>query len=287
MVKQIEIRDLEEYRWVTDPAHSVPDDAMMTAKDITEAKIRLESGDDGSGSGESLPWAEDIMRFLARFGLASGVPASRSKKKTTPAGDDNVSQEDGQEPSAGVSGDAFPWKKTLVEVTQFMISLLLAYVVLTALVQSMAVQSGSMIPTLGVGERFFVFKQAYAFDLVSPARGDVIVFKSPVDNSLFVKRIVGEPGDDLVIKHDGIYLNGSRLVEPYLPTPAPIYAPMQVTVPAGHYFVLGDNRDMSADSRVWGAIPEDSIIGKAAVVYWPILDARRMVHQSGHLVASE
>jgi signal peptidase I len=132
-----------------------------------------------------------------------------------------------------------------------------------AAVRIYTIPSASMEPTLQVGDHI----------LVTPCdraqRGDVIVFRSPRGNDeLLVKRVIGIPGD-LVESRDGrISVSGHALVEPYLATPAASGAVGAQIVAADSYFVLGDNRDDSLDSRAWGAVPRQLVVGRARLVLW-------------------
>jgi signal peptidase I len=171
-----------------------------------------------------------------------------------------------------------------------MAAILLAFVIRTFGVQAFKIPSGSMENTLLVGDHLLVNKFIYGtripgvekpwLALRDPRCGDVIVFKYPEDPSRdFIKRCVGVPGDVVEIKEKSVYVNGRLQVEPLalhrdlavLPrsggSPRDFYGP--VTVPADAYFMLGDNRDYSKDSRYWGFLPRKLIKGKAWAVYWP------------------
>jgi signal peptidase I len=136
-----------------------------------------------------------------------------------------------------------------------------------------------MEPTLHNNEYILVDKVTYHFR--SPERGDVIVFIYPNDHTLdYIKRVVGVPGDHVVIKNYHVYVNGVQLNEPYI-ADEPNYGPgtqepqcnyCDVTVPKGDLFVMGDNRDNSSDSHEWGLLPQNLIIGRAMLSYWPIPD---------------
>ncbi len=103
----------------------------------------------------------------------------------------------------------------------------------------------------------------------SPRRGDVVVFRFPNNPDRdFIKRIIGEPGDTVEVKGGYVYIDGAPLDEPYISNkPTYTYGPTEV--PPNHYFVLGDNRNNSYDSHVWGFLPEENIIGQAWLSYWP------------------
>jgi signal peptidase I len=160
----------------------------------------------------------------------------------------------------------------------------LAIIVITFVIQAFKIPSGSMIPTLDVGDHIFVLKFIYSiknpfsdtilFHTWEPKRGDVVVFKYPKDEKIdFIKRLIGEPGDTIEIRNKQVYINGEPLKEPYSIHSDPLtfrerdeFGP--VTVPAGKYFMMGDNRDQSLDSRFWGFVSENKIKGKAFLIYW-------------------
>ena len=170
-----------------------------------------------------------------------------------------------------------PWVRTLLEwVVVLVVALLVAVFVRTYVVQTYFIPSISMEPTLQVGDHILVLKAAYRF--TSPAIGDVIVFKAPpAEHSAcddpqvqdLVKRIIATPGDTIASRGQQIILNGHVLKQPWQHT-SPIG--QQITpqkLPAGQYFVMGDNRSQSCDSRIWGTVPRGDIIGKAIFIFWP------------------
>jgi signal peptidase I len=131
------------------------------------------------------------------------------------------------------------------------------------------IPSGSMIPTLEIGDRVLVNKFIYRF--TDPSRGDIIVFES-VDNSNedLIKRVVALPGDTIAVRGGKLFVNGEPQKEPYTNKKVPdrsFYA--RTTVPKNHVFVMGDNRGNSADSRVFGPLPEKNIEGEAFLRFWP------------------
>jgi signal peptidase I len=150
------------------------------------------------------------------------------------------------------------------------LSILLAFIVIVFLYQPVQVEGTSMMPRLENHERIFINKFLYRFRPIE--RGDVVVFRYPLDPSKsYIKRVIGLPGDEVSI-HDGhVRVNGTLLSEPYVPSG---YLDDQsyplVRVEADHYFVLGDHRSSSNDSRVWGTVDRQYIYGKAVLVYWPL-----------------
>jgi signal peptidase I len=144
----------------------------------------------------------------------------------------------------------------------------LSLIIITFVVQAFYIPSGSMEPTLMVNDRILVAKFLYRFEPV--ARGDVIVFRYPLNPQRdFVKRVIGLPGNRVALKEGVVYVNGQRISEKGY-TIKPDYGNYgPVTVPRGDYFVLGDNRNNSEDSRFFGYVPRANIIGKAIFIYWP------------------
>ncbi len=132
------------------------------------------------------------------------------------------------------------------------------------------VQGHSMLPTLHEGEYLIINKLSYYLD--EPRRGDIIVLHFPRDRSReYIKRVIGLPGDHIQIDDDAVLVNGAPLNEPYI-NGAAAYRTGAWTVPEGHYFVMGDNRNNSSDSRSWSFLPREDIVGKAWLIYWQIED---------------
>jgi len=141
----------------------------------------------------------------------------------------------------------------------------------------------SMFPTFDNGEYILTNLVTKRFSEFN--RGDIIVFKSPTDKDKdFIKRIIGIAGDTVSVNKGHIYLNGKELDESYLPSNYTtaggsfLEEGVQIVVPEGKYFVLGDNRSNSSDSREWGFITKDEIIGKSFFVYWPLNKVKMVEH---------
>jgi signal peptidase I len=173
-----------------------------------------------------------------------------------------------------------------------LVAVVLALFIRTWVVQAFKIPTGSMENNLLVGDHLLVNKLAFAPALwplerqVLPIRdirrGDIIVFKYPEEPERdFIKRVIGLPGETIEMRRKKVYINGSPIDEPYVHferplapegSPAALDDPMQSygprTVPAGHYFMMGDNRDNSADSRFWGFLPASYVKGKALMIYW-------------------
>jgi signal peptidase I len=204
--------------------------------------------------------------------------------------------------SAGAKGSTHPVRGWIAEWTVTILILLFAT---TTLVQAFVVPSGSMKNTVLIGDHLFVDKLAYApagrfSSKVLPyepvKRGDIIVFRYPLNiKEDYVKRVIGVPGDRIRFVRKQLILNGKAVDEPYklvspdanndyldnFPTPPPPYiydrgremvasyaVNGELVVPQGFYFAMGDNRDDSADSRFWGLVPRENIMGKPVIIWW-------------------
>lgn len=169
---------------------------------------------------------------------------------------------------AGASSSRL-WTDLRLWIRDILLSLSIAGVVLVFLCQPVKVEGTSMLPQLADDQRIFVNKFVYRIDSIE--RGDVIVFKFP-DNPAksYIKRVVGLPGETVEIRHGAVHIDGGSYAEPYVPPryrDRSSHAP--VTVPAGEYYVLGDHRTTSNDSRAWGTVSESHITGRAMFAYWP------------------
>jgi signal peptidase I len=141
------------------------------------------------------------------------------------------------------------------------------------LYQPVRVEGTSMMPRLENHDRLFINKFVYHFEAVN--RGDVVVFHYPLDPSKsYIKRVIGLPGDRIQILHGRVWLNGKALREPYVPARYRDSDSMPaMTVPKDCYFVMGDHRSISSDSRAFGPVERSLIYGKAEFIYWPARDA--------------
>ncbi len=151
-----------------------------------------------------------------------------------------------------------------------LIAIGLALVIIVFLYQPVKVEGTSMAPLLSDQERIFINKFVYRFEPIE--RGDVVVFWYPLDRTKsFIKRVLALPGETLEIRRGVVYINGHIVPEPYVP---PQYADVTdfgpVRVPQGNYFVMGDHRISSNDSRVFGPVPSQYIYGRAVFAYWPV-----------------
>jgi signal peptidase I len=193
------------------------------------------------------------------------------------------------------------FKKSIVReyFESLVIAVVLALFIRTFVVQAFKIPTGSMEPNVLIGDHQLVNKFAFGPTLwrteraILPIRdiqrGDIVVFKFPKDPSRdLIKRAIGLPGDTVELRSKRVFINGKQLDEPYayyLEEPPPMSQEMAaaghargggdprvqygpVTVPAGHYFMMGDNRDNSEDSRYWGFLPKENVKGQPLVIYW-------------------
>jgi signal peptidase I len=170
----------------------------------------------------------------------------------------------------------------IIDILETLVLSVLLFLAINAISARIRVDGFSMEPTLHSGQFVIVNKMAYR--LGEPERGDVIVFRYPYDpQQEYIKRVIGLPGDHVVIENGMVYVNGQVLNEPYIAA-APIYQ-NNVTVPELSLFVLGDNRNNSSDSHNWGTVPMEYVIGKALLVYWPPTDWG-LIPQSSSVIAA-
>jgi signal peptidase I len=161
----------------------------------------------------------------------------------------------------------------LFEVLQMLVMALVLYFIIDAAIARVRVFNISMEPTLVQGEILMVNKLQYKFRDMQ--YGDIITFHYPLDPERdYVKRLIGLPGDEVVIENSEVFVNGLELYEPYI-SASPEYEGSWL-VPQGNLFVLGDNRNPSADSHIWGFVPFENVIGKAFLVYWPVTHIRTL-----------
>jgi signal peptidase I len=216
---------------------------------------------------------------------AEGMAVKNTKKKPAPT------------PATGAAPDSpRPFKKSVVReyFESIVIAVILALFVRTFAVQAFKIPTGSMENNLLIGDHLLVNKFMFGPSVsgleraLLPERdirrGDVIVFKYPENRERdFIKRVIGLPGETLEVRHKAVHINGKPIDEPYVhflepPQRPAAYAEVTsydkrdsfgpVTIPADHYFVMGDNRDNSEDSRYWGMLPRADVKGRAVMIYW-------------------
>jgi signal peptidase I len=182
-------------------------------------------------------------------------------------------------PSNDAVDRVHPAQSFLVELAEILLLAVGLYIVITFAIQPVHVIGYSMIPSLNNNDYLLATKADLRF--TTPSRGDIVILKDPFDNSQdFVKRVIALPGERLKITNGQVFINGQLLNEPYLPKndpwissnnwPAAEGDPKGQVIPSGHYFVMGDNRNHSSDSRVFGAIPFDEIESRAWVRLLPL-----------------
>lgn len=191
----------------------------------------------------------------------------------------------------------FKSKSALAEIAEVVLLALGLYLVINFAVQTVHVVGLSMYPTLNNDDYLIATKLDYRFH--NPDRGDIIIMRDPFDPSKdFIKRVIGLPGDELLIRDGKVFINGKLLEEPYLnPEPWTInanYPPAAGTGPGspvklspGNYFVMGDNRNRSSDSRVFGQVKRDQIEARAWVRVLPVDKFGAVDHKSGRLISPD
>lgn len=181
-------------------------------------------------------------------------------------------------------------KKSVVReyAEALIIAVLLALFIRTFIVQAFKIPSGSMLPTLEIGDHLLVNKFSYGLKLPftgtnlipwnEPSRGDVVVFRYPKDRKVdYIKRVIGLPGDNIEIKNKMLYINGIKVDDPHAHFASNVILSRKasvrdnfgpVIVPNDSLFVMGDNRDNSSDGRFWGFVKQKDVLGKAFILYW-------------------
>ena len=169
-------------------------------------------------------------------------------------------------PKRSLLGALLHWARDLV------FSVVLAVIVILFLYQPVKVEGTSMMPTLDDQERIFINKFVYRLHFGKIDRGDTVVFWFPGDpTKSYIKRVIAVPGDRVEVNQGAVIVNGQALVENYVPEEYRDQSSMtERKVPQDEYFVLGDHRSSSNDSRAWGMVPRRYIYGKAVFIYWPL-----------------
>ena len=163
------------------------------------------------------------------------------------------------------------WRAVINEyLDSIVISGLVALFLISYIAGTFYIPSGSMEPTLQPNDRIIVNKFMYRF--ITPKRGDIIVFSPPHKKNSpdYIKRVVAFGGETIEVRDGTVFVDGEPAVEDFIPPekkPWYDYGPKKI--PEGHLFVMGDNRNNSEDSHVWGFLPEDNVVGKAFVIFWP------------------
>ena len=166
------------------------------------------------------------------------------------------------------------WRSLKENATTIFIALLLAFLIRVFIAEPRYIPSESMFPTLETGDRLVIEKVGYKFH--PPAKGDIVVFQPPAKlrllgyelNQAFIKRAIATAGETVAVKNGVVYINDEPQSEDYIAAP-PEYDLIPVKVPEGQLFVMGDNRNNSNDSHVWGFLPTENVIGHAVFRFWP------------------
>jgi signal peptidase I len=217
----------------------------------------------------------ELQLHSTAVGYSTAAPSPEAEPRVAPG-------PDGEHPDPDLPRPRRPWRWVVEWAVVLVVAVVLAVVVRDFVAQMFYIPSGSMLPTLQVGDRIVVDKLSYHLHGVH--RGDIVVFSKPpleqADFSDLVKRVVGLPGDVISSVDGKLNVNGRPLPQPWLPRPLPVTSPSPLaagfslnhpyTVPAGHYYVMGDNRTDSEDSRYFGPIAASSIVGKMAFKVWPV-----------------
>lgn len=158
------------------------------------------------------------------------------------------------------------WKRFFRETLDVIVLAVILYVVINTISARVRVDGTSMEPTLVHGEFILVNRISYVFGELE--RGDIVIFHHPAGiQEDLIKRVIGLSGDTVQVRNSVVYVNGLQLNEPYI-SQAPAYSG-EWLVPDGYLFVLGDNRNNSNDSKDWGLLPIENVVGKAVLIYWP------------------
>ncbi|HYO63254.1 MAG TPA: signal peptidase I [Pyrinomonadaceae bacterium] len=176
------------------------------------------------------------------------------------------------------------WSEARLLVRDLIFALMIAALFLVFVVQPVKVEGTSMLPRLHDGERIFVNKLIY-YGLPEIARGDIVVFWYPDDpDKSYIKRVIGLPGETVEVRDGRVLVDGRELTEPYLDPQLNVSpgTPITVYVKQHYFFVMGDNRDSSYDSRAWGLVPQKYIYGRALFRYWPLSELSVISHETSY-----
>ena len=191
---------------------------------------------------------------------------------------------EGEPTEAETTASKFSMWSLVYEILETVVLAAIIWLAVNFATARFIVEGSSMEPNFHTGQMLIISRLSYK--LSTPQRGDVIVFQypdNPVDD--YIKRVIGIPGDTVEIQDSHVYINGQLISEPYLQPDTPEIQRGKWEVPAGSYFVMGDNRAHSSDSRSWGMLSREFIIGKAWISYWPPNDWGMVPHVSYNSVS--
>lgn len=221
------------------------------------------------------PARQASRAHLERAAMVWPAPGATQRQDGTPDGGLAAAVTDAScgpgRPAAAPARHRDPGETTARDIVQTVILTALIAAGVQWTVQSRQIEGSSMEPTLHNGQRLLVNRLAYT-NLSEPQRGDIVVFRAWDQDEDYIKRVIGIPGDEIEVAGDRIVVNGNALDEPYIDNHPTRGTPGRVVLGSGEFYVLGDNRDNSSDSRLHGPLPRDRIVGKAWLTYWPFGD---------------
>ncbi|MHB8860096.1 MAG: signal peptidase I [Thermoleophilia bacterium] len=241
-------------RWVTMPPEGWDDGIGWTAPAVAEPAGKSEEAPPSSEPA----WyrSDELQPAAATAGQTAGTAGPEDSRRVKPAG---------KTPSTPVYIIRRAFRDVIFPLA---IAFAVAMFAQATVAKPYQIPSGSMLPTIQLQDRILANRMIYRFHPVQ--RGDVVVFTPPAgleQDIPYVKRVIGLPGDTVEVRSGHTFVNGYDFPVPEATTPTYTRAPQ--TVPEGQMFVLGDNRNESSDSHIWGYVPMDNIIGRADVIYWP------------------
>ena len=265
---------LTEKRTSSDTIHThedVPPESQPFSDDVPNNEVTSTDGGDVASTQQTIP--DDIYpKMPVLVGAATPLLQLNAGECDAPDASDSQSEQLPPASTKRKQGIKNAIRETIITIVLAVVLFLGINIAL----QNSEIISGSMQPTLGVGERVLVYKLAYKFGH-DPQRGDIIVFRPPEQvhsDTDYIKRIIGMPGDIVEVKDGEVMIHKSdgstiTLDEPYIAAPPNLNYISEI-IPEGHYFVMGDNRNSSSDSRSWGTVPRENIVGRAFWAFWPL-----------------
>lgn len=205
--------------------------------------------------------SENEVNFQTRQNLENEANQETESDAIEEDKNDDDDEKDDENGSDTVMREIFSWVKIILG------AFIVAFLVSNFVILNARVPTGSMISTIQEGDKIIGFRLAYTFS--EPKRGDIVMFNSPIEDKIYIKRIIGLPGDQITITDNQVYINGERYEEDYVDSWEKSFGTTVYDVPEGEYFMMGDNRDGSNDSRSWGTVKRKEILAKAIFRYYP------------------